>query len=434
MWPFLDKPAVHPGVVLYRGPLAPPREQVLGLASGDITLVDGNPPDVAHHWAVGLSHPAWGEAVVVAPQELAVPGDDLIRWGTHHFTAAERELVGRAEIPLVVFVTTPEGNVLRARKHLLRWLHLLMGLDGLAAMDMTSERFWSPAMLDDELAHDAALDVEALYTIHAVYENEGGERRVYWLHTHGLEALGAFDVDVLRPSAWLAQQAADPMRALAFAALDGVVTPTTTRFHLGSPGGFVDFVPVKTFDASAAAADVKLRDPEPPHGGRRAVLCEPRGLFGFLRRKPIPSRFLETVEDGVVFNFTRAASLLMAERARHTLPVFERLVAEFGGTGLPAAVKIAYPTASDPTGREHLWFEMHGIDGERLDGTLLNAPFDVPELTEGARGWHAVADVSDWMVMSPAGTMTPRSLVAARRLRESGWPGGCFAQPPDAPA
>ena len=382
MWPFLDKPTVHPGVVLYRGPIGPPRQQVLDFASGDVTVVDADPPDVPHHWAVGLSHPTWGEAMVVAPQELAVPGDDVIRWGTHNLTAAERELVGRAEIPLVVFVTTPERDVLRARKQLLRWLHLLMALDGLVAMDMTSELFWSQAMLDDELAHDAALDVEALYTIHAVYEDvddtgsSSGCTRTAWKPSalrHRHPASVALALGSGRGS----------IRALAFAALEGLVTPTTTGFHLGSPGGVVDFVPVKTFDASAAAADVNLRDPEPPHGGRRAVLCEPRGLFGFLRRRPIPSRFLEQVEDEVVFNFTRTASALMAERARATLPVFDRLVAEFGGTGLPAAVKIAYPTASDPTGREHLWFELHGIDGERLDGTLVNAPFDVPELTEG---------------------------------------------------
>ena len=64
---------------------------------------------------------------------------------------------------------------------------------------MTSELFWSPAMLDDELAHDADLDVEALYTIHAS-TTTAARSRVYWLHTHGLEALGAFDIDVLRPS------------------------------------------------------------------------------------------------------------------------------------------------------------------------------------------------------------------------------------------
>ena len=70
---------------------------------------------------------------------------------------------------------------------------------------------------------------------------------------------------------------------------------------------------------------------------------------------------------------------------------------------------------------------MHGFDGDRVDATLMNQPFDVPSLKQGVRGWHAVADVSDWIVASPAGPMTPRNLSAARRLRESGWPGGIYA-------
>ena len=113
-------------------------------------------------------------------------------------------------------------------------------------------------MLDDELAHDADLDVEALYTIHAIYDDQTSEPSFYWLHTHGLDELGAFDIDVVRPSPLLAHNAADPLRALAFAALEGV-TPTTTGFTLGTPGGIVDFVPADAFDANAAPEDAQLR-------------------------------------------------------------------------------------------------------------------------------------------------------------------------------
>jgi hypothetical protein len=280
MWPFLEQPATHPGVVLYRGPIGPPIEQVLGLASQAVAATRAEPPAGKDaHWAVRLTHADWGDALVLSPRTTAVPGEDMIRCGMYNLTDSERELAGRAETALVVLATTPERDVLRARKHLLRWLHVLMALDGVIAYDLTSQLFWSKAMLDDELAHDAALDVEALYTIHAVYEDVGDQRVVFWLHTHGLEALGAFDIDVLRPSPWLSEEASDPFRALAFAALEGDISPTTTGFRLAAPGGAVDFVPVKTFDATAAAADVQLRDPEPPHDGRRAVVCQPRAPF-----------------------------------------------------------------------------------------------------------------------------------------------------------
>ena len=420
MWPFLDKAVPHEGVVYFRGPIGPPVEHVLALASGDVTAARIEVPKGPESpWAVRLTHPTWGEAVVAAPRGAPIPDADVIRWGTPGLTDAERTSLAAAEVALTVDVTTPERSVLRARKYLLRWLHLLMALDGLATYDRGSGLFWSRAMLDDELAHDADLDVESLYAIHAIYEGEGEARQVYWLHTHGLEALGAFDIDVLRPSRALVDNVADPIRALAFAALEGVISPSTTGFALGAPNGRVDFVPADTFDATAARADAALRTPDEWHRGRRAVVCEPRGLFGFLRRKPVPSRFLADFAGSVVFNFTTDSSKLMGERARATLPVFQQLIAEFAGAQITAAAKIGYPTASDPTSREHLWFEVHAVEGDRLDGTLVNRPFDVPALTEGARGWHAVADVSDWLVMSEAGMMTPRNLGAARRLRGS---------------
>ena len=427
MWPFLDKPTVHTGNVFYRGPIAPPVEQVLALGAGDVTATRADAPKgFAAAWAVRLTHPAWGEALIVAPREPAIPHADVIRWGTPGLTDAERELLGRAEVALMVEAKTPERNVLRARKHLLRWLHLLMSLDGLAAVDMASDLFWSPAMLADELAHDADLDVEALYTIHAIYGEDAPEPVHHWLHTHGLEALGAFDIDVVRPSPVLVQNVGDPLRALAFAALEGNITPTSEYFQLGNPGGMVDLVPADAFNAKAAPEDAKLRSHDEFHSGRRAVVCEPRGLFGLFRKRPVPSRFLSTVEGNFVINFSTQATEQMAARARQTMGVFQGLLDEFG-PDLPNGLKIGYPTESDPTGKEHLWFEVHGFDGERVDATLMNEPFDVPSLEQGLRGWHPIAEVTDWIVASPAGQMSPRNLSAARRLRESGWPDGPFA-------
>lgn len=431
MWPFHDKPVVQDGDVCFRGPLAPPVEQVLSLGSMAPRVTASRievPARLDSPWAVRLTHPAWGDAVVTAPRNAPVPGADVIRWGTPALTDGEREAVTRAEVALLVQATTPERSVLRARKYLLRWLHQLMRLDGLVAIDHASGLFWSQAMLDDELAHDADLDVEALYTIHAIYDDQPAEPQFHWLHTHGLAELGAFDIDVVRPSPLLAQHVADPLRALAFAALEGSVTPSTEFFMLGNPGGVVDLVPADAFNANAAPEDARLRTHDEFHSGRRAVVCQPRGLFSLFRRRPIPSRFLSTVNGNFVVNFSATSSQLMAARARQTIDVFQSLLAEFGPGGLPNGLKIGYPTAGDPTGREHLWFEVHGFDGDRVDATLMNQPFDVPSLQQGQRGWHAVADVSDWIVSSPAGPMTPRNLSAARRLRESGWPDGPFAE------
>jgi hypothetical protein len=279
--------------------------------------------------------------------------------------------------------------------------------------------FWSQAMLDDELAHDADLDIESLYTIHAVQDAQD-PARVEWLHTHGLEELRAFDVDVLQPSPVFVANCSDPIRALAFAALEGTIGPDVERFQLAYPGGEIRLVPVDRYDAEAAPEHRKLREPDAVHSGRRAVVCEPAGgLFGRWRGRPAPSRFLSHLNtDGFVVPFSTPATTLMSERARHTLGVFRDLKEEFASFDLPTLVKLGYEVEGEgPTDREHLWFAVHRMLGDTVDATLTNAPHRVPSLTAGQRGEFGLDRLTDWTILSPEGPMTPRNVSAARRLR-----------------
>lgn len=107
----------------------------------------------------------------------------------------------------------------------------------------------------------------------------------------------------------------------------------------------------------------------------------------------------------------------MAERATQTLGVFRALCDEFARLDLPALVKLGYPTEHDES-TEHLWFQVHSIHGDTVEATLVNAPHHVPTLTAGQRGEFALERLTDWVILSPAGAMTPRNVSAARRLRE----------------
>jgi len=76
---------------------------------------------------------------------------------------------------------------------------------------------------------------------------------------------------------------------------------------------------------------------------------------------------------------------------------------------------LGYPTPDQS--REHLWFELHAIDGDQLDATLVNRPFKV-DLRVNERAMRPVDLLTDWVVTTPAGQITPRSDVTSRRLRE----------------
>ena len=409
-----DLPAI--GRVLYPGAIPPPLAGLSALQG----VVSCTPisPSADQVWAVRATHPQWGVAELAAFRSQPPVASVLI----DHALGLSNDEKARArtgEGAVAVRMQVGQQHVLRDRKRLLFWLRALIQPDGVIAIDDSSMLFWSAAMLEDELAHDADLDIESLYAMHAVQDASDGSR-IEWLHTHGLEELGAFDLDILQPSTTFVDNCSDPMRALAFAALEARIAPDTERFPFVHPGGDVRLVSADRYQAEASPEHQKLRDPDRVHSGRRAVLCEPvGGLFGRWRTRPVPSRFLSSLNtDGMVIPFTTAATELMAERARRTLTILRALKEEFDSLGLSAVVKLGYEVEGGAaTDREHLWFVVHEIHGDKVDATLANAPHRVPSLKLGQRGEFGLDRLTDWMMPSPEGPLTPRNISAARRLR-----------------
>lgn len=408
------------GVVGYRGTMAPRVEEFDYLTKQGFAVTK-EPDAKGHVWRLKLSHPEWGEAKVVCPREFVPPPDVMIDWQLD-LTSEERQDAKQARTGVLLQMDARRGSMLRDRKCLLRVFRALMGDDGVMALDGQSERVWSRAALDEELAHDADVDVAALFTVHAVKTEKDGA--VGWMHTHGLREIGSFDFDILRPSEDLAEgpNGIETLRAVAFAILEGNLTSTAPRFSLAAPGGVVRCVPVEASCRSASAADTALRGAyDADHDASRVILCQPVGGFlnRLLRRHTAPSAFLSRpMQEGAVIHFSSAATDLMAERAKGTWQVFCDLLDELGEFEFAFLAKAGYPTDSGGAGnREHLWFEVHSARGDTFDGTLVNRPIDVSRLAEGARGERPVEYVSDWTVFTPMGMISPRSATALRFIR-----------------
>jgi len=409
----------NPGIgFVYFGHEAPPPAEAFGFVrNAGFEVVPIETPGESL-WALELRHLEYGTAKVWLPLNPP-PIAQFLRFGMA-LTKPEVEAALGARAAVAVFLPAEKKHVLRDRKRLLRFMRALMAEDAVMTVDLASGMPWSRARLDEELAHDADLDIESLYVYHAVFDQKD---RPYWMHTHGLAELGGFDFDLLRPNQHTIEHANEVFRALAFAMLEGNITDHTERFTLAEPDGEIRLMPAKLFMAGADKQDRALRDmgsdPGDAHETRRAVVCEPasnRKLLGGAHVEP--SRLLsERADDSLMINYTTAATALMAERARATLPVFASLVAEFGDLPVTPLVKLGFQRARVDS-KEHIWFEVHSIDGDSADCTCVNEPWDVPSLHEGLRARQPLASLTDWIVMCPAGNMTPRSLLGARILRE----------------
>lgn len=420
MFELFKRETMAAGSVLFRGNLPPRPQEFDYLRKLGVEIRPGSDHGDAH-WSLELRHKDWGDAKLVALRGAPAPPRQMLTWYAA-LTDEERDLAAASASSVSISVNSKKKNVLRDRKHLLRFARSIMGGDGVLVADHTSQLFWSRSMLDDELAHDADLDITAIYCVHAVGANEppaeGEEPTIEWLHTHGLAELGAFDFDILAPSpAVCGTSGEDLQRALAYAIVEGTVKVSTASFNLALPGGVVSLVPVGEFNQSGHADDLALRTMDKDHSEKRSVICEPRGkLSSFLRSKVRRSRFFADFDgEDRLLQFSSAASELMSKRAQATIGVFAAAREELVPHNFPCIAKIAYPTAGGST--EHLWFNVHGVEGRSIDAELVSEPFDIPTMKAGQRGMHPVAQLSDWMIITPLGHITPRSMHALRTIR-----------------
>lgn len=403
------------GSVLYRGTMSPRAEEYAFLRKKGIEI-DVSPGDDQAYWSMTLRHPKLGDAKVAAFRDMPPYPQWEIQM-SQGLTAAEKEEFSAVGVGVTVFIENPVGHVLKDRKRLLCFLRWLMADDGLFVTDHTSTLIWPRESLDEELSHGADLDVSQIYCTHGVAGET--ESDPTWYHTHGLGEIGAFDFDVISPSEEVFGGRGDLDRAIAFASIEGLIKPGAS-FTCFEPGGEVMAVDAAEFDrrASPAHAAVRAMDDD-SHQVNRVVLCDRnRGLLPFFSKRPRPSSALSSeIPESVAVQFSTPATELMSERARKTVGVFNTLRQEFEKYEFPAIAKICYPTQSG--GNEHLWFSVHGIDGDTIDATLENEPFDIPGMKAGDRGRHPIEKLTDWAVLTPAGQISPRAGKAARLLRQN---------------
>ena len=397
--------------------MAPRAQEFAHLESAQINIV-GDKPTEWEAWALRLSHPRWGQARLASPKRTEPVPKAVVQFD-NRLDESEKSVALHGQSSVSVNLDGAKTDVLRDRKRLLRFLNAVMGEDGLIAYDATASRFWSRAALADELSHDADLDIDSLFTIHAITANQSEE--VNWYHTHGLAEIGFFDFDILRPSAdLLTSRCHDFARAVAFAIVEGKVQSSTPFAKILSTGP-LRFVDVAEFNRRAAKRDRDLRDTDEFHNQNRTVLCDPVKVNWFsklLGSPATPSRMLSAPQGDFMVFFPTNATRLMARRAQQTYTQFRQLTDEFAELQAKPIVKLGYQVDGGDAGDlEHMWFEVHTLNERTIDATLINQPRLVSSLKAGQRRQHPMELLTDWMLLSPTGAINPRDTRPARTAR-----------------
>jgi len=426
MFSWLKRDIECSGTVFFRGTLSPRLEEFTQFNIKGLKITKRPPVDNAA-WSADLEF-AGIKATLIALKEFSPVPEELLAFDPR-LTDEDRAAARSAGTWVSVMCSGTRQNVLRDRKIMLRFLRLVMGEDGLIALDHTGEKFWSREMLDDELQHDADLDIDSIFITHCIYadgDEDKEEKRTEWLHTHGLDKVGGIDFDVLNPAPALMENGYDTIRALAYGSLEHGAKLKGDVVPLYAPGAPVQLVPVEEFNARCPESLRAMRgDPrDEVHNKNRVICCDvvKKRLFGLLPAAVRPHRGLQTVDgERMVAHFPNAATELMADRARKTFALFRKFREEFADLEAMPIVKLGFAVdgATAPDQREHMWFEVHELGDDSVDATLRCQPYNISSMKDGDRGWHGIDKLTDWTLITPAGWLTPRNLSTARILRKN---------------
>jgi hypothetical protein len=425
MFEFLRQSIESTGYVYFRGTLPPRLHEFDQLAQQQITiqpLADRS----GFEWVASMTHPTWGEAQVMAPKQFDAPPRVLLEFDPRLNEDDVTDILA-CESGLMVSMKGKQKNVLRDRKNFLHFAGALMGDDGVAVCDVTAQRFWPGNVLGMELCHDAELDVDALFSIHAIPDEDAAETEdglpIAWLHTHGLDQIGCVDFDILNLHPTFRFNLSDMTRAIAFSIMEKRIKVGGDPYAITDPGESFIAVPAERFMTVAPANERLLRDdPEGLHLKKRVVLCDPakKGFLGFGRKGIRAARwFSKPFNERCVIAFSSDVTTLTAERARGTLPLLKQLYEELSVFELPTLVKLGYQVdGGGPFEMEHLWFEVNGFKGDLVDATLINQPFNISTLNEGDRRDYELERLTDWMIFTPVGQINPRNTGPVQYLRD----------------
>jgi hypothetical protein len=262
---------------------------------------------------------------------------------------------------------------------------------------------------------------ENLFCVHAVHDDQRTDDRV-WLHSHGLLRCNTLELEVLavpRDHVGLMHQL---LSAAATLFIERGPPSPTEPFLVGADLPLVwlpweDGIHEVSADSPGGADD---RDEN--HAAPSAVLFTPGrkllGLFGSRYRNP--SALVPVLEANPLLYVSDMETERMSLLARERLPRFVSLVERYVGDeeSWVFLVKLGFPVDDADTDmeREHLWFQVHGVQTGRVDATLLNEPYGIARMSEGDRDLHELELLSDWSVICQHGKYDPDTVYHLDRL------------------
>ena len=295
----------------------------------------------------------------------------------------------------------------------LRRFHMVLQLichlvpEALAVHDSARDVWMTRDWIRAAASRRAFPSPEHLFSIH-VLEEDGW----VWMHTRGLIRCGALELEVQgamdRPEA---EAMLRLLRTCAVRLTEARDPDEREPFDLG-PSVRVAWVRWDTAYLERPAGSLGTPGHRAGCDGLVASLFRATGSGPETALHPITS-LLPVLMDTPRWYATRSELQRASMIASKHWPRFRDVFKQKGETpGWHFEVALGYETEEDGDYIEQLWFEVHAIQGARVEATLLHAPVRLQHLEKGDRRWHAIDQLYQWRVDTAEESFGPEQVEA----------------------
>ena len=281
----------------------------------------------------------------------------------------------------------------------------------LAVIDDSSEKILSGYWVALAAASMVPPAPRYVFTAQAV----AGEDETVWLHTHGLNRCGLTELEVLNSTKETYQEHYNVMETLAKRLLEAGESPEPGEplylARLSENTAVVATLVPWRRALKICGDDILggLADRQEGHNGNTSAIFVYPSPDDYENKNYAPlSVYDDILANNPVYLFSLAETERMKALASERVSYLYRGFSDKRNHVLvKLGLTIDEEYRTEDNNKEHIWFELLGREEGQLNVRLTQEPYYIKDLHEGDEGKYPVSDMTDWIIYTPDGIITP---------------------------
>lgn len=345
--------------------------------------------------------------VEVWPVQVEIPEMYRIQ---HTFSDLDLEVMQNSAIGLEVSMVF-DDHALTSYHAQLKIIHALLP-DAVAVLDNSSEKVLSGMWVRLAAESKVPPAPRYIYTVQAVYEEE---EDCVWLHTHGLNRCGLTELEILNSTKETCDIHYNVIETMAGRMLEleeeleyyepFYIAMVTENIPLLTT--IVDWrEAVEQYDDNMLGGAASREDSH--NMNTSAIFC-------YLSPEDIDNKEYSEIQsyddllgENPLYMLSNAETERMKRLARERIHYMTKMV---GKEDVTILVKIGLELDEEyndvDISKEHIWFELIEARNGSVVAELTQEPYYVKDLHEGSIGEYSFDDITDWIIFTNDGRITP---------------------------